>query len=234
MAKSKGPAPKDPTPSDPDIDPMADSGPSINPAADSGEVVDVAVVVEEPAAPPKPKRSLATTIGKTVTLTNFVIALLFVATSFFYFSQKLQVNQRKSNLDQITRQLNTLQTDRQAIVAALEQEKTAEEDRLKTVSTDGEKELATIDASIAQTRTQIESARKEQSDLSDQSDALQKDQATLLAEIRTLRETLETTLGEKEAEIAERVYLEDQLAKTLNDLREARRRQKEVAQSLSR
>jgi uncharacterized DUF497 family protein len=224
MAKSKAPIPEDPTPSDP----------AINPAADSGEVVDVAVIVEEPAAPAKPKRSLATTIGKAVTLTNFVIALLFVATSFFYYSQKLQVNQRKSSLDQITRELNTLQTDRQAIIAALEQEKTAEEERLKAVGTDGEKELATIDASIAQTRTQIESARKVQRDLSDQSDSIQKDQAVLISEIQTLRETLEATLGEKEAEIAERIYLEDQLAKTLNDLREARRRQKEVASSLGR
>ncbi len=120
-------------------------------------------------------------------------------------------------------------------MTSLEQEKTARRKRLNDRRHGRRDGTRTIDASIAQARTQIESARKEQSDLSDQSDVLQKEQAALIAEIRTLSGKLsrDNPRGE-EAEIAERVYLEDQLAKTLNDLREARRRQKEVAQSLGR
>jgi uncharacterized protein (DUF3084 family) len=215
MAKSK--APIEPTPAEP--------------TTDEEIAVDVAVVVEEP--PAKPKRSMASSVGKSVTLANFIISLLFVAIAFFFHSQKLEVRQRKSQLEQITRELNQLKTDRQAIVDALKQEVETENQKLTTVSQDGQKELGTIEASIAQTRQQIESARQSQAGLSDESDNLQKDQASIIQEVQGLRETLETTLGEKEAQIAERTYLEDQLAKITNDLREALRRQQEIAASLA-
>jgi chromosome segregation ATPase len=197
------------------------------------EVVDVAVVVEEPALPAKPKGSLATRIGKGITLANFIISLLFVATAFFFYSQKVQVRERKSQLDQTTRELTTLGQDRQAIVDGLKQEIETENQRLANVVQEGTKNLATLDASIVQIRQQIENSRRQQSALSDEADGLQKDQASLIAEIQNLRDQLETTLGQKEAEIAQRVVLEDLLAKTLNDLREASRRQKEVARRVA-
>lgn len=218
MAKSKQP-------------PAQDSAPSQSPMDE--EVVDVAVVVEEPALPAKPKGSLATRIGKGITLANFIISLLFVATAFFFYSQKVQVRERKSQLDQTTRELTTLGQDRQAIVDGLKQEIETENQRLANVVQEGTKNLATLDASIVQIRQQIENSRRQQSALSDEADGLQKDQASLIAEIQNLRDQLETTLGQKEAEIAQRVVLEDLLAKTLNDLREASRRQKEVARRVA-
>ncbi|MBY0586648.1 hypothetical protein K2X85_05695 [bacterium] len=217
MAKSKAPKEEMPAPAEENLDAPVD------------------VVVEvEPEVSAKPKRSLATSVGKGVTLANFVISLLFVAVAVFFHSQKLEIRERKSQLEQTTRELNQLKTDRQAIVDGLDQELKAEELQLKTVGEDGQKELGTIEASMAQARQLIEAARKDQGNLSDESDGLQKNQIALIQEIQELRETLETTLGEKEAFVDERTYLEDQLAKTTNDLQEATRRQKEIVSGVAK
>ena len=205
---------------------------------DSGEIeVTDENVVDPPAAAPvdeKPERtSPVAVIGKTITLANLILSLVFLSVALFYRANKIELVEKKRTLEATTRELTTLEEERQQVVAGLKQEIEAAQKKLDESSKNGEREIADLESRIAQVRQSIATARDEQALLVKDVDRLHDDQKTLITAIVELREKRENTRTDEEGLDTDRGFIEDQLAKTLGELSIARARRDEVQQRLA-
>jgi DNA repair exonuclease SbcCD ATPase subunit len=194
-------------------------------SAEEDEVVtDVVVDVESESEPAKPRSHISTTVGKAVAFTNLIVAIVCLAVAIFYRANKVEVANKKSEINQKISQYRNLQNDRQTIATGLQGEIDADTLKLTEIQAANTKKLGDVESSIAQTRERIAEARKEQLALNKEAETIHVDQDKLIAEIQALRATLETQRGEEEGLATDREFLADQLAKTLNDLRQAEAR----------
>lgn len=183
---------------------------------------------EKPAKPP-----LAAVLGKIVTFTNFVLALIFLSIAFFFYSNRVQVSEKKSKLLQKTAELLRKEDERRKVVEDLTQQIELEKQRLVEVTRKGEKDVADLEKETNTIRERVDASRSEQIKLSEDASKLEQQQKALIAEIDTLRATREDTRSEEEALVADRQFILDQLAKTNNDLKQATARSQEIEETIS-
>ena len=200
-----------------------------------GESDDVEATPAPAAAPlpPEPKKKkkpqiTSSSVGKGVTLANFIIAVLFLTVAVFFHANKIQVDAKKQELDKVARELTQLETQRKQVVDGLKQEIEAEKQKLAALQQQHQKELGDLEAAVKQTTDRIEAARKEQTTLNADAAKHHVEQEELIVEVQRLRGVHEDTRSAEEALAADKAILQDQLAKVQNNLQEATDRSKQI------
>lgn len=190
------------------------------------------------------KSTRAAVVGKTITFVNFFLSLVFLATAFFFYANRLDLQERKGALLKKTGDLTKIEADRKKVVDDYDVWIKNESSLLENETKSAVKDIQEREIALNSIQDSIAKQKSTQDELIAESRTLQQEQETLIGQISGvekdgqepsigLRERCENELSESEALDLDKVLLLDRIAKTQIELRSAKDRNDQLEETIS-
>lgn len=206
----------------------------VNPAP-----VEVAAPVDE--APQKPTK--VAIVGKTITFVNFFLSLVFLATAFFFYSNRLNLQEKKNELLSVTKTLKDLEMERRKVVADYDLLIQNENTVLTKETNISDQQIKELEEQRTSIQNQIATYKEDQAKLTAAIQEIERQQEELITDIAGgekdgkpvvgLREQCEDESGEGDALSLDETLLLDRIAKVEIALRQAKDRNVQLEETIS-